>query len=157
MWRWWGWGRYSSEHADCAATDLATTSATAHLTAAAHDRPYAAAPTTVPTPQPAFDAHLALTNTRTAQALGFTGAGYRIGVVDSGINGNHPALQGRLSDSFIYVDPRDNNIAVGDVVGHGTVVAELAAGGAVGQWPGGIAPGAAAGLGAHHCRQGAYG
>ena len=99
-------------------------------------------PTTVPTPQPAFDAHLALTNTRTAQALGFTGAGYRIGVVDSGINGNHPALQGRLSDSFIYVDPRDNNIAVGDVVGHGTVLAELAAGGAVGQWPGGIAPGA---------------
>ncbi|MBB4593013.1 autotransporter serine protease [Xanthomonas cannabis] len=99
-------------------------------------------PVTAPTPEPAIDAHLALTNTRAAQALGFTGAGYRIGVVDSGINANHPALQGRVSDSFIYVDPRTNNVAVGDVVGHGTAVAELAAGRAVGQWPGGIAPGA---------------
>lgn len=83
-----------------------------------------------------------MTNARAAQALGFTGAGYRIGVIDSGINATHPALQGRVSDSFIYVDPRTNNVAVGDVVGHGTVVAELAAGRAVGQWPGGIAPGA---------------
>ncbi|MCW2036474.1 S8 family serine peptidase [Xanthomonas campestris pv. raphani] len=99
-------------------------------------------PVTAPTPEPAIDAHLTLTNARAAQALGFTGAGYRIGVIDSGINANHPALQGRVSDSFIYVDPRNNNVAVGDVVGHGTVVAELAAGRAVGQWPGGIAPGA---------------
>ncbi|MFA4629455.1 S8 family serine peptidase, partial [Xanthomonas perforans] len=98
--------------------------------------------TTPTTPEPAIDAHLALTNARAAQALGFTGAGYRIGVIDTGINANHPALQGRVSDSFIYVDPRTNNTAVGDVVGHGTVVAELAAGRAVGQWPGGIAPGA---------------
>ncbi|WP_152249670.1 autotransporter serine protease, partial [Xanthomonas maliensis] len=81
-------------------------------------------------------------NARAAQALGYTGAGYRIGVVDTGINTNHPALQGRVSDSFIYVDPRQNNVAVGDVVGHGTTVAELAAGRAVGSWPGGIAPGA---------------
>ncbi|MBB4129322.1 autotransporter serine protease [Xanthomonas sp. 3075] len=94
------------------------------------------------TPEPAIDAHLALTNARAAQALGFTGAGYRIGVIDTGINAMHPALQGKVSDSFIYVDPRENNIAVGDVVGHGTVVAELAAGRAVGQWPGGIASGA---------------
>lgn len=79
---------------------------------------------------------------RAAQALGFTGAGYRIGVIDTGINTNHPALQGRVSDSFIYVDPRTNNVAAGDVVGHGTVVAQLAAGRAVGQWPGGIASGA---------------
>ena len=99
-------------------------------------------PVTPTTPEPAIDAHLALTNARAAQALGFTGAGYRIGVVDTGINANHPALQGRVSDSFIYVDPLTNNTAVGDVVGHGTVVAELAAGRAVGQWPGGIAPGA---------------
>jgi subtilisin family serine protease len=53
------------------------------------------------TPEPAFDAHLALTNARAAQALGFTGAGYRIGVIDTGINSNHPALQGRVSNSFI--------------------------------------------------------
>lgn len=101
--------------------------------------PVVAPPTT---PEPAFDAHLALTNARAAQALGFTGAGYRIGVIDTGINTNHPALQGRVSNSFIYVDPRTNNVAAGDVVGHGTVVAQLAAGRAVGQWPGGIASGA---------------
>ncbi|MCC8475112.1 S8 family serine peptidase [Xanthomonas arboricola] len=101
--------------------------------------PVVAPPTT---PEPAFDAHLALTNARAAQALGFTGAGYRIGVIDTGINSNHPALQGRVSNSFIYVDPRTNNVAAGDVVGHGTVVAQLAAGRAVGQWPGGIASGA---------------
>ncbi|WAH63110.1 autotransporter serine protease [Xanthomonas hortorum] len=101
--------------------------------------PVVAPPTT---PEPAFDAHLTLTNARAAQALGFTGAGYRIGVIDTGINTNHPALQGRVSDSFIYVDPRTNNVAAGDVVGHGTVVAQLAAGRAVGQWPGGIASGA---------------
>ncbi|PPU42002.1 autotransporter serine protease [Xanthomonas arboricola] len=101
--------------------------------------PVVAPPTT---PEPAFDAHLTLTNARAAQALGFTGAGYRIGVIDTGINTNHPALQGRVSNSFIYVDPRTNNVAAGDVVGHGTVVAQLAAGRAVGQWPGGIASGA---------------
>ncbi|CAD1789705.1 S8 family serine peptidase [Xanthomonas euroxanthea] len=101
--------------------------------------PVVAPPTT---PEPAIDAHLTLTNARAAQALGFTGAGYRIGVIDTGINTNHPALQGRVSDSFIYVDPRTNNVAAGDVVGHGTVVAQLAAGRAVGQWPGGIASGA---------------
>nr|WP_115512186.1 S8 family serine peptidase [Xanthomonas arboricola] len=99
-------------------------------------------PPPVTAPQPAIDAHLALTNARAAQALGFTGAGYRIGIIDSGINTNHPALQGRGSDSFLYVDPRTSNVAVGDVLGHGTAVAELAAGRAVGQWPGGIAPGA---------------
>ncbi|MCC4620415.1 S8 family serine peptidase [Xanthomonas cassavae CFBP 4642] len=97
-------------------------------------------PISPPPPEPAIDAHLVLTNARAAQALGFSGAGYRIGVIDTGINVNHPSLQGRVSSSFIYVDPRTNNVAVGDVQGHGTVVAELAAGRAASQWPGGIAP-----------------
>lgn len=92
-----------------------------------------------PPPQPAFDAHLALTN---AKSTGYTGAGYRIGVVDSGVNRNHPALAGRVMANYNYIDPRRNNTAVDDVVGHGTAVAQLAAGAAVGQWPGGIAPGA---------------
>ncbi|WP_434988956.1 S8 family serine peptidase [Xanthomonas melonis] len=99
-------------------------------------------PVVAPTPEPAMDAHLALTNARAAQALGFSGSGYRIGVVDSGINADHPALQGRVGASFIYLDPRENDVTRGDVVGHGTIVAQLAAGRAVGQWPGGIAPGA---------------
>lgn len=99
-------------------------------------------PPTSTTPQPAMDAHLALTNARAAQAAGFTGAGIRIGVVDSGVMRNHPTLAGRVVANFSYVDPRRNNLAVDDVVGHGTTVAQLAAGAATGQWPGGIAPGA---------------
>jgi len=99
-------------------------------------------PPTSTTPQPAMDAHLALTNARAAQAAGYTGAGIRIGVVDSGVMRNHPALAGRVVANFTYVDPRRNNLAVDDVVGHGTTVAQLAAGAATGQWPGGIAPGA---------------
>ena len=99
-------------------------------------------PPTSTTPQPAMDAHLALTNARAAQAAGFTGAGVRIGVVDSGVMRNHPTLAGRVVANFSYVDPRRNNLAVDDVVGHGTTVAQLAAGAATGQWPGGIAPGA---------------
>ncbi len=100
-------------------------------------------PTPTPTtPQPAMDAHLALTNAKAAQAAGFTGAGIRIGVVDSGVMRNHPALAGRVVANFNYVDGRRNDLTVDDVVGHGTAVAQLAAGAATGQWPGGIAPGA---------------
>ncbi|MGB3394132.1 MAG: S8 family serine peptidase [Stenotrophomonas sp.] len=94
------------------------------------------------TPQPAVDAHLALTNAKAAQAAGFTGAGIRIGVIDSGVMRNHPALAGRVLANYNYVDPRKNNLAIDDVVGHGTTVAQLAAGAATGNWPGGIAPGA---------------
>lgn len=109
--------------------------------------PTTAPPTTPPptestTPQPALDAHLALTHVASAHALGLTGAGYRIGVVDSGVNRHHPALDGRVVASYAYLDPSSNNLDVDDVVGHGTTVAQLAAGAAVGNWPGGIAPGA---------------
>ncbi|MGV8960723.1 MAG: S8 family serine peptidase [Stenotrophomonas sp.] len=107
--------------------------------------PTAPPPTPTPppsTPQPAFDAHLALTNAKAAQAAGFTGEGLRIGVIDSGVNRNHPTLAGRVVANYNYVDPKKNNLGIDDVVGHGTTVAQLAAGAAVGQWPGGIAPGA---------------
>lgn len=111
------------------------------------DPPPATPPTPPPpsgstTPQPAMDAHLALTNAKAAQAAGFTGAGIRIGIVDSGVMRNHPTLAGRVVGNFSYVDPRKNNLAIDDVVGHGTTVAQLAAGAAAGSWPGGIAPGA---------------
>lgn len=99
-------------------------------------------PTSPPPPQPAFDAHLTLTNTQAAHDLGYTGAGYRIGVVDTGVNRNHPALQGRVVANYTYVDPSKNNLLVDYVDGHGTTVAELAAGAPVGMWPGGIATGA---------------
>ncbi|MCC4591529.1 S8 family serine peptidase [Xanthomonas campestris pv. cannae] len=99
-------------------------------------------PTSPPPPQPAFDAHLTLTNTLAAHSAGYDGSGYRIGVVDTGVNRNHPALAGRVVSNLIYVDPSQNNTKVDDVDGHGTTVAQLAAGKSVGQWPGGIAPGA---------------
>jgi autotransporter-associated beta strand protein len=90
--------------------------------------------------QPAIDAHLALINAKNPQGL--TGTGITIGVVDSGVNRAHPALSGRVVNSYSYVDPRTNDLKVDDVVGHGTTVASLAAGKAVGSWPGGVAPGA---------------
>lgn len=102
-------------------------------------------PTTPPvvspsTSQPAIDAHLALTDTSVAHAAGYTGQGVRIGVVDSGVSRNHPALSGRVVANFNYIDGSVNNLSVDDVVGHGTYVAQVIAGKPVGSWPGGIAP-----------------
>lgn len=93
-------------------------------------------------PQPAADAHLAITNASARQRGGLTGAGYAIGLIDTGVNRNHPGLAGRVAANLNYVDPQANNLAVDDVVGHGTTVALLAAGVPVGPWPGGVAPGA---------------
>lgn len=103
-------------------------------------------PPTTPTPpkplEPAFDAHLTITQAGAARTAGLDGTGVRIGVVDSGVMRNHPALAGRVLANYSYVDSRTNNLNIDDVVGHGTAVAELAAGKAVGSWQGGIAPGA---------------
>jgi autotransporter-associated beta strand protein len=91
---------------------------------------------------PAFNAHLTLTKATVAQRQGFTGANIRIGILDTGVNSNHPALAGRVAANLNYVSSQYNNLSVGDANGHGTTVAQLAAGQAVGLWPGGIAPGA---------------
>ena len=99
-------------------------------------------PPTTPTNQPPLDAQLTLTNADAAHSLGYTGAGVTIGVVDSGIMRNHPALTGRVKQELIYVDPATNNTAIDDVVGHGTWVSQIAAGKAFDKFPGGIAPGA---------------
>jgi hypothetical protein len=55
---------------------------------------------------------------------------------------NNPALSGRVVQEFVDVDPSINNTSIPDVVGHGTWVAEIAAGAPFGQFAGGIAPGA---------------
>lgn len=94
-------------------------------------------------PQPPIDAQLALTNTYAAHQQGYTGAGVTIGVVDSGIMPDNPAVAGRVvQPELIYVDPTTNNTSIPDVVGHGTWVSEIAAGTSFGQFAGGIAPGA---------------
>lgn len=97
---------------------------------------------TPPDAQPPVDAHLLLTDTEAAHAQGYTGAGVVIGVIDTGVNRHHPALDGRVLANLDYVDPARNDLSKDDVVGHGTWVAQIAAGRPFGQWPGGIAPGA---------------
>jgi len=99
-------------------------------------------PTTPTTPQPPTDAQLSLTNTYAAHAAGYTGGGVTIGFVDSGIMRSNPTVAGRVSAELIYVDPSQNNTNIDDVVGHGTWVSEIAAGGPFAKFPGGIAPGA---------------
>ena len=91
---------------------------------------------------PPIDAHLDIINAGADARDGITGAGYHIGVIDSGVNRAHPGLAGRVDANLTYIDPRTNNTSVDDVVGHGTAVALLAAGAPVGDWPGGVAPGA---------------
>ena len=93
-------------------------------------------------PQPPIDIQLTATHADDAHAEGFIGTGITIGVVDSGIMRNHPALAGRVKDELIYVDPTTNDTSIDDVVGHGTWVSEIAAGKPFGQFVGGIAPGA---------------
>lgn len=95
-------------------------------------------PPPVQPPNPAYSAHLADTNTYAAHEAGFTGKGVRIGFVDSGVKRDHPALKDRVVASFSYIGP-GNNLSVDDVVGHGTAVAQTAAGRPFGSWPGGIA------------------
>lgn len=92
------------------------------------------------TPQPSIDAHLSLTFARSAHSDGITGRGVTIGVIDSGIRRDHPALAGRVSQNLVYLDPSKNDLSVDDKIGHGTWVAQIAGGKAFGNWPGGIAP-----------------
>lgn len=99
-------------------------------------------PSSSTVPQPPIDAQLSLTNTYAAHSQGFTGAGVTIGIVDTGVMATHPALAGRVVKELTYVDPTTNNLNVDDVNGHGTMVAEIAAGTAFGSFAGGIAPGA---------------
>jgi len=99
-------------------------------------------PPVVETPRPEFSKHLQWTGADVAHAEGLTGAGIRVGVIDSGVNREHPALRGRVMANLVYIGGNGNDLTVDDVVGHGTAVAQTIAGSAFGQWPGGIAPGA---------------
>jgi len=92
--------------------------------------------------QPPIDAQLSLTNTYAAHDQGFTGSGVIIGVVDSGIMRSNPSVSGRVLQELMYVDPAVNNTSIDDVVGHGTMISEIAAGTSFAQFPGGVAPGA---------------
>jgi len=98
-------------------------------------------PVTPPTvPNPPVDAQITLTHADVAQAAGFKGQGVVIGIVDTGVSRNHPALAGRVTANLNFVTSPPNNLSVDDVVGHGTSVAEIAAGTPFGKFAGGIAP-----------------
>ncbi len=99
-------------------------------------------PSPAPAPQPAYDAQLALTDTYAAHQAGFTGKGVTIGIVDSGVIHNHAALTPRVVKNLVYVSSKNNDLSVDAVDGHGTWVAQIAAGTPFDQFPGGIAPGA---------------
>ena len=95
-----------------------------------------------PATLPQYSQHLQLTNAAGALGAGLIGRGVTIGLIDTGVNRSHPALSGRVTASFIHVDPNTNNTSVDDVVGHGTTVAQMAAGKGIGNWGGGVAQGA---------------
>jgi serine protease len=54
------------------------------------------------------------------------GAGITVAVIDSGVDANHPDLQGQVLPGLDLVDPKDNGD--NDLVGHGTTVAAIIAG-----------------------------
>lgn len=101
--------------------------------------------------------HLLLTNAAGALGAGLKGQGITIGLLDSGVNRNHPSLAGRVTQNFINICTTaacGNDLSVDDKVGHGTTVASLAAGrpvvgnylnedgsnnGQTGSWGGGVA------------------
>src|SRR5690554_471268 len=99
-------------------------------------------PKVVYPPEPEYSGHIEVTNAQEAIDAGFTGEGVRVGVLDTGVNRNHPALAGRVVANLNYVDTRVNDMSVDDKDGHGTAVAQIIAGTPFGQWPGGIAQGA---------------
>ena len=107
-------------------------------------------PSPAPSPSPSSvtvtpaqqTAQIEETNVAAAHTQGYTGAGVTIGIVDSGIMPENPAVAGRVTQEFIDVDPSTNNTSIPDVVGHGTWVSEIAAGVPFQNFAGGVAPGA---------------
>ncbi len=72
--------------------------------------------------------------------LKVSGAGVAVAVVDTGIDANHPALQGKVVKQLCFVSGGCGSPAVQDGNGHGTHVASLIASSGKGA-PYGIAPG----------------
>lgn len=83
---------------------------------------------------------LVVVNAGQSLALGARGAGVGIGVLDSGVRRDHPALSPRVTYNGFYLNSNTNNQNVDYVLEHGTAVSLTAAGAAYNNWPGGVAP-----------------
>lgn len=91
----------------------------------------------LPAPGPLYRPHLDYTHAADAHAQGYTGKGIKIGIIDSGVNIYHPALQGKVVAEFTATT--GDNTAQNDPFGHGTNVAQIIAGDHIGRFQGGIA------------------
>ncbi len=110
-------------------------------------------PATPPAPPPpprytgSADNHIVPINADHAHAAGITGAGVGIGILDSGANRSLASLTAAVASytNFLPTDPANvnfGNAAIDDVNGHGSVVAQIAAGRAAEGFRGGVAPAA---------------
>jgi hypothetical protein len=86
--------------------------------------------------KPSLDRSVAQIGAPAAHERGITGTGVKVAVVDTGIDQNHPDLQGREVAQKNFTSDPDNT----DNVGHGTHVGSTIA--SVGSKYGGVAPGA---------------
>lgn len=81
-------------------------------------------------------------NADRAHAAGFTGQGVKIGILDSGADRSIPSLTQAVVWYRNYMPADLADPSREDVDGHGSLVAQLAAGRRSGEFPGGAAPGA---------------
>ncbi|HEY8283679.1 MAG TPA: S8 family serine peptidase, partial [Chloroflexota bacterium] len=73
---------------------------------------------------PLLDSSLPLIDAHLAHQRGLTGKGVRVAIVDTGIDGNHPDLKGRVVAAANFSSDRDTL----DHMGHGTHVAGIVGG-----------------------------
>lgn len=86
--------------------------------------------------------HLERTQVAAARAKGLTGSGVKIGLVDSDVNVFNPALQGPIAAVNNVVTGNTVNTLHGAQRTHGTYTSQMIAGQGLGDFQGGVAPGA---------------
>jgi len=84
-----------------------------------------------------IDDYLRGINASSAWARGYTGAGSKILIIDSGINANHSEFLNSITDTKDFVN---SAIGITDKVGHGTSMASIAAANWNGTGVAGVAP-----------------
>ncbi|MEV6492497.1 S8 family serine peptidase, partial [Actinoplanes sp. NPDC051633] len=75
--------------------------------------------------RPATDVSVPLVGAPAAWAAGLTGGGVKVGVLDTGLDADHPDLAGAIAETADFTGRGDGGV---DVAGHGTAVASVLAG-----------------------------